>query len=55
MTDALLCDGCLMYQQVDLLSEQLRIVDLNNKNESHLCTDCSKRFFKWMESIEDAD
>jgi len=56
MTDSILCDGCLMYQVIDGHNETLQIVNLNDSNETtHLCTDCSKLFRKWIETIEEKE
>ena len=54
MTDSILCDGCLMFEVVEPFTEMLQIVNLDdNTDTTHLCTDCTKKFWKWIKTIEE--
>lgn len=56
MTDSILCDGCLMFEVTEPLTEQLQIVNLDdNRDTTHLCTDCTKLFWKWIKTIEEKE
>ena len=53
MTHALLCNGCLDFETIDRCDDSL-IISENNSNEVyHLCIECTKKFHKFLKSIEE--
>ena len=52
MTSAILCDGCETWETVDVFSHVLEITDTSGDHEEHhLCKECTKMFWKWVEQI----
>ena len=53
MSKALLCNGCLDFETVDSFNESLTFIGSDDETEYHLCTECTKKFHKWIKTIEE--
>lgn len=51
MTRAILCNGCEQWQTSSEFSAALTIFSNDEDEQSHLCEECAKLFWKWIDKI----